>query len=50
MEVEKLRKEPYDCENPENEDMLMKVYIILTGIYIIYVQYNGRIGIVFRSL
>lgn len=24
-EVEKLRREPYDCENPEHEEMLMKV-------------------------
>lgn len=24
-EVEKLRREPYDSENPEHEDMLMKV-------------------------
>lgn len=23
--VEKLRREPYDCENPEHEEMLMKV-------------------------
>ncbi|XP_042372519.1 ELMO domain-containing protein 1-like, partial [Plectropomus leopardus] len=23
-EVEKLRREPYDCENPEHEDLLMK--------------------------
>uniref|UniRef100_A0A8D3ATE9 ELMO domain-containing protein n=1 Tax=Scophthalmus maximus TaxID=52904 RepID=A0A8D3ATE9_SCOMX len=26
MEVEKLRREPYDCENPEHEDMLMKLW------------------------
>uniref|UniRef100_A0AAQ4S9Q9 ELMO/CED-12 domain containing 1 n=1 Tax=Gasterosteus aculeatus aculeatus TaxID=481459 RepID=A0AAQ4S9Q9_GASAC len=25
-EVEKLRREPYDCENPEHEDMLMKLW------------------------
>lgn len=25
-EVEKLRREPYDCENPKHEDMLMKVH------------------------
>lgn len=24
--VEKLRREPYDCENPEHEEMLMKVH------------------------
>lgn len=24
-EVEKLRREPYDCENPKHEEMLMKV-------------------------
>uniref|UniRef100_A0A3P8WFF4 ELMO/CED-12 domain containing 1 n=1 Tax=Cynoglossus semilaevis TaxID=244447 RepID=A0A3P8WFF4_CYNSE len=26
MEVEKLRREPYDCENQEHEDMLMKLW------------------------
>ncbi|KAG7217116.1 hypothetical protein INR49_027657 [Caranx melampygus] len=26
MEVEKLRREPYDCENAEHEDMLMKLW------------------------
>uniref|UniRef100_A0A669F8K1 ELMO/CED-12 domain containing 1 n=2 Tax=Oreochromis TaxID=8139 RepID=A0A669F8K1_ORENI len=25
-EVEKLRREPYDCENPEHEEMLMKLW------------------------
>ncbi|KAM3868865.1 ELMO domain-containing protein 1 [Diretmus argenteus] len=25
-EVEKLRREPYDCENPNHEDMLMKLW------------------------
>lgn len=25
-EVEKLRREPYDCENPEHEETLMKVH------------------------
>lgn len=25
VEVEKLRREPYDCENAEHEEMLMKV-------------------------
>lgn len=25
VEVEKLRREPYDCENSEHEDMLLKV-------------------------
>ncbi|KAJ8368053.1 hypothetical protein SKAU_G00080810 [Synaphobranchus kaupii] len=25
-EVEKLRREPYDCENPEHEDMLLKLW------------------------
>ncbi|KAM9728036.1 ELMO domain-containing protein 1 isoform 1-T1 [Menidia menidia] len=29
VEVEKLRKEPYDCENPEHEDMLMKLWKVL---------------------
>lgn len=29
-EVEKLRREPYDCENPEHEDMLMKVHSSLS--------------------
>lgn len=27
LEVEKLRREPYDCENPDHEEMLMKVLI-----------------------
>lgn len=27
LEVEKLRREPYDCENPDHEEMLMKVSI-----------------------
>uniref|UniRef100_A0A4W4E2J0 ELMO domain-containing protein n=1 Tax=Electrophorus electricus TaxID=8005 RepID=A0A4W4E2J0_ELEEL len=26
LEVEKLRREPYDCENPEHEDMLMQLW------------------------
>ncbi|KAI5096562.1 ELMO domain-containing protein 1 isoform X3, partial [Silurus meridionalis] len=26
LEVEKLRREPYDCENPEHEEMLMKLW------------------------
>uniref|UniRef100_A0A665UTH3 ELMO/CED-12 domain containing 1 n=1 Tax=Echeneis naucrates TaxID=173247 RepID=A0A665UTH3_ECHNA len=26
MEVEKLRREPYDCENTEHEEMLMKLW------------------------
>uniref|UniRef100_A0A8C7H2D6 ELMO/CED-12 domain containing 1 n=1 Tax=Oncorhynchus kisutch TaxID=8019 RepID=A0A8C7H2D6_ONCKI len=25
-EVEKLRREPYDCENPDHEEMLMKLW------------------------
>lgn len=25
LEVEKLRREPYDCENPDHEEMLIKV-------------------------
>lgn len=29
LEVEKLRREPYDCENPDHEEMLMKVLIPL---------------------
>lgn len=27
--VEKLRREPYDCENPEHEEMLLKVHSCL---------------------
>ncbi|GAA6102919.1 ELMO domain-containing protein 1 isoform X1 [Tachysurus ichikawai] len=26
LEVEKLRREPYDCENPDHEEMLMKLW------------------------
>lgn len=28
VEVEKLRREPYDCENPAHEEMLMKVLAV----------------------
>ncbi len=28
VEVEKLRREPYDCENPGHEEMLMKVLTV----------------------